>query len=139
MFNVVTITREYGSGGSEIGRKVADLLGWELLDRKLIERVAVMGKIDLTLAEQLDGKSGAWWEKLLSGFRHGGSALYLDDSPEVEIDNDSLQGVTARVIITAANAGNCVIVGRVRSVYCVKSVRCFMCLYMRRCPKSWTA
>jgi cytidylate kinase len=112
MFNVVTITREYGSGGSEIGRKVANLLGFELLDRKLIEQVAVMGNIDFASAEQLDGKSGAWWEKLLSGFRHGGSALYLGDSPEIEIDNDTLQGLTARIITTAGNAGNCVIVGR---------------------------
>jgi cytidylate kinase len=71
-----------------------------------------MGKIDFALAEQLDGKSGAWWEKLLSCFRHGGSALYLGDSPEIEIDNDTLQGLTARIIMTAGNAGNCVIVGR---------------------------
>jgi len=31
MFNVLTIAREYGSGGSDIGRKVAELLDWEAL------------------------------------------------------------------------------------------------------------
>ncbi|HVJ05892.1 MAG TPA: cytidylate kinase-like family protein [Candidatus Saccharimonadales bacterium] len=112
MFNVLTVTREYGSGGSEIGRRVAKLLGWELLDRQLIERVAAMGKIDLTSAEQLDGKSGAWWEQLLSGFRHGGPELYVGDSPASEIDHDALQKLTARIIVEAGNTGNCVIVGR---------------------------
>jgi hypothetical protein len=29
MFNVLTIAGEYGSGGSDIGRKVAELMGWE--------------------------------------------------------------------------------------------------------------
>jgi hypothetical protein len=28
MFNVLTVAREYGSGGADIGRKVAELLGW---------------------------------------------------------------------------------------------------------------
>jgi cytidylate kinase len=32
MFNMVTIAREYGSGGANIGRKVAELLGWECVD-----------------------------------------------------------------------------------------------------------
>ena len=40
MFNVLTIAGEYGSGGSEIGRKVAELLGWECLDKQIIERAA---------------------------------------------------------------------------------------------------
>lgn len=46
VFNVLTIAREYGSGGSEIGRKVAEILGWECLDKQIIERVAAMGKMD---------------------------------------------------------------------------------------------
>lgn len=43
VFNVVTIAREYGSGGSDIGRRVADLLGWKCLDMQIIERAAKMG------------------------------------------------------------------------------------------------
>ena len=37
MFNVVTIAREYGSGGSDIGRKVAEQLGWMCVDKQIIE------------------------------------------------------------------------------------------------------
>ena len=32
--NVITITREYGGGGGEVARKLAESLGWELLDRE---------------------------------------------------------------------------------------------------------
>jgi hypothetical protein len=46
VFNVVTIAREYGSGGSDIGRKVAELLGWTCVDKLIIERVSAIGKVD---------------------------------------------------------------------------------------------
>ena len=54
MFNVLTIAREYGSGGSDIGRKVAELLGWECVDKQIIERVAAMGKVNPAWAAQAD-------------------------------------------------------------------------------------
>jgi cytidylate kinase len=37
---VVTISRQFGAGGSEIARRVAESLGWTLLDNALVERVA---------------------------------------------------------------------------------------------------
>jgi cytidylate kinase len=112
MFNVITLTREYGSGGAEIGRRLARMLGWELLDRKVIERVAAMGKVDIAWAEEADGTSTAWWERLLSGFRYGGPQVYLGGVEDTEIDRDALQKFTAQVIEEAAKVGNCVIVGR---------------------------
>jgi cytidylate kinase len=112
MFNVVTIAREYGSGGAEIGRRAADLLGWKLLDRQIIERVATMGKIDREWAEEADEQCVAWWERVLAGFRHGGPEVYVGGVADTGVDRDSLQQFTARVIEEAGKAGNCVIVGR---------------------------
>ena len=40
MKNVITISREYGSGGYEIGQKIADVLGYEFYDKELISRIA---------------------------------------------------------------------------------------------------
>ena len=37
---IICIGREFGSGGHEIGRKVAEKLGLELYDRDLIDRAA---------------------------------------------------------------------------------------------------
>ena len=36
---IITITREYGAGGGEVARKLAEALGWELLDRELLIRL----------------------------------------------------------------------------------------------------
>ncbi|PSH03118.1 MAG: hypothetical protein CXZ00_13900 [Acidobacteria bacterium] len=112
MFNVVTIARECGSGGTEIGRLVAKTLGWELLDRKIIERVAAMGNVDCNWAEEMDEQSCAWWERVLDGFRHGGPEVYVGGVADEGVDRDELQRFTARVIEEAARMGNCVIIGR---------------------------
>jgi cytidylate kinase len=112
MFNVVTIAREYGSGGAEVGRRVAERLGWKLLDRQIIERVAAMGKIDRTWAEQADEQCCAWWERVLNGFRHGGPEVYVGGVADTGVDRDSLQQFTAHVIEEAGKMGHCVIVGR---------------------------
>src|SRR2546430_16333559 len=37
---VITVTRQYGSGGSDIARLVAERLGWQLVDNQFVEEVA---------------------------------------------------------------------------------------------------
>jgi len=112
MFNIVTIAREYGSGGADIGRKVSELLGWECVDKQIIEQVKTMGNLDRTWVAEADEQSRAWWERVLAGFRHGGLELYVGGIADTGVDRDALQQFTARVIEEAGKAGNCVIIGR---------------------------
>ena len=111
MFNVVTIAREYGSGGCEIGRRLAEMLGWELVDRQLLERVAALGKIDPAWAQAADEQSCAWWERVLRSFRYGGLE-HCTGAFDSGVDRDELQRFTARAIREAGKRGRCVIVGR---------------------------
>lgn len=117
MFNVLTIAREYGSGGSEIGRKIAEILGWECLDKQIIEKVAAMGKVESTWAEQADERAIAWWERVMKGFRQGGLESYVGEGNDLGVDRDTVQRFTAGIIQEAAKIGNCVIIGR--SAQCV--------------------
>src|SRR5215472_18671549 len=55
MIKVITIEREYGCGGGEIARKVAERLGWELWDQKLtceIARVTQSAEGDVQCREE---------------------------------------------------------------------------------------
>lgn len=112
MFNVLTIAREYGSGGADVGRKVAELLGWECVDKLIIERVAAMGKVDPAWAAKEDERPSAWWERVMKDFRHGGPDYYVAEAGEPGVDHDVLRQFTASVIQQAAKVGNCVIIGR---------------------------
>jgi cytidylate kinase len=117
MFNVLTIAREYGSGGSEIGHKVAEILGWECVDKQIIERVAAKGKLDSAWAAQADEHAIAWWERLMKSFRRGGIESYVGEGTDLGADRDTVQVFTAGIIQEAAKIGNCVIIGR--SAQCV--------------------
>ena len=111
VFNVVTIAREYGSGGSDIGRKVADLLGWACLDKQIIERIGKMG-VDPSWAEKADEHASGWWERVMKSFRQGGPESFAGEGSEFGVDHDTLQQFTVNVIEEAAREGECVIIGR---------------------------
>jgi cytidylate kinase len=55
--NVITVTREYGAGGYEVARSLADLLGWELLDRELLHRAAAVEHLPDAELERLDERA----------------------------------------------------------------------------------
>jgi cytidylate kinase len=112
MYNVVTIAREYGSGGADIGRIVAEMLNWECIDKQIIERVSARGKVDVSWAESADEHASAWWEKMMNGFRKGGPYYYAGEDADIAVDHDTMQQFTAGVIQEAAKIGNCVIIGR---------------------------
>ena len=91
---------------------VAEMLGWELVDKKIIERAAALCKVDRNWAEAADEQSCGWWERVLHGFSHGGPEVYVGGHDDVMVDRDALQRFTAKVVEEAAKAGNCVIIGR---------------------------
>jgi cytidylate kinase len=55
--NAITVTREYGAGGYEVARRLADLLGWELLDRDLLHQAAAVEHLPDAELERLDEKA----------------------------------------------------------------------------------
>jgi len=60
MFRVVTVGREYASGGSAIARMVAKSLGWRLWDRSLIEAVADQAQVDVGATLKYDEAVDSW-------------------------------------------------------------------------------
>ena len=40
MKKIITISREFGSGGRELGKRMADLLGFAYIDREIISEIA---------------------------------------------------------------------------------------------------
>lgn len=95
---IITISREYGSGGREIGRKLADLLGVPLYDREVVELAARENGVDAEAFEQLD-----------KGMR---ATLYSIAMLDPNNENDRLFALQARAIRTLAEKGPCVFVGR---------------------------
>ena len=56
----VAISREAGAGGSSVGQLVGKMLGWEVLDRDIIDRVAQRYKLSRPLLEMVDETQANW-------------------------------------------------------------------------------
>src|SRR5258708_6592124 len=55
--NIITVSREYGAGGGEVARRLAERLGWELLDRQLLHQAAAVEGMPDAEIEAMDEKT----------------------------------------------------------------------------------
>lgn len=103
MYPVITISREFGSGGHSIGEKVAKKLNIPFLDQEIVNQVAEeSGYAREMVEEQGEHASAAnkWFDVSAA------SAMYFQ-SPQ-----DEIFIIQKKVILEAAAKGPCVIVGR---------------------------
>jgi len=107
---IITIAREYGSGGREIGKQLAEQLKIPFYDKELITRTAEESGIDPDLFENADEKpSNPFWTSLAFNIGTFGSHIpTMNDLPM----NDRLFLLQSKTIRKIAEEGSCVIVGR---------------------------
>lgn len=96
---IITITREFGSGGRTIGRMVADALGYSFYDWNLVEKIAEETGFAKEFIEENGEEQGRFMTML--GTSSFGFNL-----------NEQLFEAQSRVIFDLARQGNCVFVGR---------------------------
>ena len=107
MYNIVTIERQYASGGNEIGRKLAEELGYKLYDRNILMEAAKNLKIPSVQIEGLEESSQGGFLFNLSKTPLGG----ITNSKELSL-SDKLFLEEKRIIEEIAEEGKCIIVGR---------------------------
>ena len=61
MYNIVTIERKYASGGNEIGKRLAEALGYKLYDRNILMEAAKNLQIPHFQISGLDERSPGGW------------------------------------------------------------------------------
>lgn len=98
---IITISREFGSGGRTVGKRTAEQLGIPCYDRELIQKIA--------------GKSGfaEGYIKSLDETAPGGFlASAFSNRTFGQTNEDYLWNIQRKVILELAEQGPCVIVGR---------------------------
>jgi cytidylate kinase len=112
VIRVLTIEREYGCGGGDIARKIADRLGWTLWDQLLTSEIARLSNCDRSEVESREERVDPLYYRLFKSILRGSFEGSLNVHRLTLLDADSIVRLTQRVVQTAAAAGNCVIVGR---------------------------
>ena len=107
---IITIARQYGSGGREIGERVAELLGIPLYDKELIKDAAAKGTLNEAVIRSADESAAnsllytlAMGSNVLGGAMNFGYKMPL---------NDKLFILQSETIKEYAERGSCVIIGR---------------------------
>lgn len=107
MYHIITIERSYGSGGNEIGKKLAAKLGYKLYDRNILIEAAQNLDIPPMYIENLEESSSG---SLIFNLSKSYSKVSANEKslPMAE----KLFAEEKRIIEKAAEEGGCVIVGR---------------------------
>jgi cytidylate kinase len=112
MIKIVTIEREYGCGGGEIAKKLAEHLGWKLWDQLLTEEIARLADCPKKVVEQREERTDPLYYRLFKSFLRGSYEGSLNAHKLKLVDSECILEFTEKVVQHAASAGNCVIVGR---------------------------
>jgi cytidylate kinase len=117
MIRVISVDREYGSGGAEIASGLAARLGWKLWDQLLTNEIARLMECDCGAVEKHEEKRDPLYYRLLKGFLRGSYEGSVHAPHAKIVDTECIREVTERVVKSAAEVGNCVIVGRGSAYY----------------------
>lgn len=114
---VITLEREYGSGGGVIAEKLATRLGWKLWDQLLTEEIARHLDCDCRAVEEHQEKREPAYQRLLKAFMKGSFEGSLNAPRLKMVDTDCVREVVQKILPSIADLGNCVIVGRGSAYY----------------------
>ena len=112
MISIVTIEREYGSGGGEIAKLLATQLGWKLWDQSLTEEIARLANCPKAVVEVREERTDPLYYRLFKSFLRGSYEGSLNAHKLNVVDSETILKMTERVVQHAAKRGNSVIVGR---------------------------
>jgi cytidylate kinase len=112
MIKIVTIEREYGSGGGEIAQLLAKQLGWKLWDHLLTEEIARLAECSKAVVEVREERTDPLYYRLFKSFLRGSYEGSINAHKLKLVDSESILKFTERVVQHAAKTGNSVIVGR---------------------------
>ncbi len=108
----VTIARQLGSAGSEIGQNLAAQLGVRCIDREIVSHTAQQSGLSEDEVAAREERVASFWERMLVGLSVAAPEAYYVAPPfETHSDRELFESET-EVMKAIAQQENCVIVGR---------------------------
>lgn len=104
--NIIVIGRQYGSGGHDIGKVLADKLGYDFYDQDIIKMAA---KTTGMTSEFIGKREETMTNSLLYDLVN---QMYQYKDEREQAPKDKIFAAESKVIRELADKGNCVIIGR---------------------------
>ena len=112
---LITISREYGAGGSSVARTIAERLGWKLVDNQIVEEIARRAGMTTAEAQERVERSPTFVERLIRALAASNPELLTPASVQPPDAADAqLKQITEQVVAESAS-NHAVLVGRAAS------------------------
>ncbi len=112
---LITISREYGAGGSSVARTIAERLGWKLVDNQIVEEIARRAGMTTAEAQERVERSPTFVERLIRALAASNPELLTPASVQPPDAADAqLKMITEQVVAESAS-NHAVLVGRAAS------------------------
>jgi cytidylate kinase len=110
---IVTISRQYGAGGSEVARMVGAALGWRVVDDEVIDRVAAEAGLPREEVAEKEERAPGFLERLTRALARAAPELFPRPTERVpEPEEATIVKVTEKVVGQLAAGDHVVVVGR---------------------------
>jgi cytidylate kinase len=109
---VVTISRQYGSGGKSLGILLSKELEYTLYDEELIQMIAQKAKVSTSWVENMEKEAGGKFSKFISGLIPSSFMDRLLDDNKGYLDEEIYVDILQKLMRKIGDEGNSVIVGR---------------------------
>ncbi|MFH1060361.1 MAG: cytidylate kinase-like family protein [Pseudomonadota bacterium] len=109
---VVSISRQYGAGGRIMGEKIAEKLGYRLVDRAILTEVAHKAGVSVRSVQDVEQEAGGLLSRLVNELVK--ASPYVRNLPDYSatFDEEAYRAFLKKVIGEMAGQGNLVVVGR---------------------------
>ena len=108
---MITISRQFGTGGHEIGAEMARRLGVKLLDKQILNEVAKRNHVVEEAMEKIEARNPLWRDDFTNFYRNYMSKAEYDGQEHDQTSRDLFKA-QCDAIKKIANEESCVIVGR---------------------------
>lgn len=113
MVRIITVEREYGSQGAEFAHRLAEQLGWRLVDQCLVEEIARKAHVTAATVANCDERLDPWYYRIGKSFWHGSVERLPAIMAESEVfDSERMVTLVREYLKERVAEGNCVVVGR---------------------------
>jgi len=111
---LITVTRQYGAGGSQVAELVARTLAWTVIDNEFVDEVARRAGLPAAEVAQRKERAPGLLERLARTLAAASPELFITESAisDVERDEKAIVRISERIIHEAAAIGRVVLVGR---------------------------
>lgn len=111
---LITISRQFGAGGSTVARLVAARLGWAVVDNELIDRVAARAGLTPQQVAAQEERTPGIFERIVLALAASSQEILTPESAQAikPIEEPRLVEITEKVVAEFAAAGKVVLVGR---------------------------